>query len=144
MYTYEDCLTDCLAHVKQYNTARKNKQWDYWEFQEIRDNLAESLVFFGPLFADLRADAELAEVKRKQLFEERKLFHREESKGQRITAAEVESKATRDIEAAYKEEIEAKRKYYQARNLVERIDQVLNGIASRLKPLDKYDKENQE
>lgn len=144
-YSYEDCLSECLSQVKKYHTARRSKQWDYWEFQEIRDDLSESLVYFGPVYADLRANAELAEVQRKQRFEERKLHHRSEAKGKKITASEIESLATTDIKTDMEKEVEAKREYYKARHLVERIDQVLNGIASRLKPLDKYDsKEDQE
>jgi hypothetical protein len=140
-YTYEDCLAQTLSQIKRYSTARRNRsEWDKWEFQDIRDELAEALVFFGPHYADLRAESEQREVDRKLKFEKRRLYWRSYYKGERGTASLAESKALEDCEDELNNEVEANRLYYQARELISRLDQVLNSIASRLK-LDKHDKE---
>lgn len=141
-YTYEECLEKTLTHIKRYNTARNNQnEWDKWEFQEIRDDLSESLVFFGPFYSDLRADAEQAEINRKMFYEERKKYWRDKLGGSRGSASLAESNAMIDCKEIYELEIKANREYYKARSLVERIDQVLNSIASRLKILEKHDRE---
>ena len=140
--TYQECMETCLVEIKKYHTARRNEvdKFDPWIFQDIRDELSEALVHFGPLYADLRADAEQAENDRKIHYETRKEFWKDHFEGKRGTASLAESKALQDCEDIMKSETEANRKYYQARTLVERIDQVLNGTASRLKLLEKHGK----
>lgn len=142
-YTYQECLDLCLKLVLRYGDARRNSQWDYWEFQDIRDDLAEALVYFDPIIAELRADAEQAEVDRKDEFAKRRLHWRREFEGKRGTASDAGDLANIDIKPFLDAEIEANKRYQKARGLKERIDQVLNGISSRLKPLDKYDSQNQ-
>jgi hypothetical protein len=130
-----------LTQVKRYRTAIKNEsEWDYWEFQNIRDELAEALLYFGPHYAKTRQDSELAEVERKALFAERRIHWKEHYKSVRGTASLAEDKATLDCKDIMAAEAKANHLYYQARSIVERVDQVLNGIASRLKPIEKYDK----
>jgi hypothetical protein len=143
-YTYDDCLAQCLKHVKSYHTARKSNQWDYWEFQDIRDELGEALVYFNPLFAELRAAAEQAEIDRKHYFAERRKYWRDEAKKNKEPLGAADDNATIDAKPFFDKEVLANKEYYRARGLYERIDQVLNGISSRLKPLDKYDSHNQE
>lgn len=141
-WTYEECMSHTLVWVKKYATARKEgDEYDKWFFQDVRDELSEALVFFGPHYADLRANAEQAEVDRKNKIEERKEYWRDHYKRQRGTASMVESKAIQDCKVKFDHEVEAKREYYRARIMIERVDQVLNSIASRLKLLEKYDKE---
>ncbi len=141
-YKYEDCLAQTLHQVKHYNTLRNNKDlWDKWEFQDIRDELSEALVYFGPFYADLRADAEQRDIDYKIYLEERKNHWRGVYGGVRGTASQVDSNALIDCKQHLKDKTEANRAYYQARALQDRIDQVLNSLASRLKILEKHDKE---
>lgn len=143
--TYEQCLHHALKWIKIYTSARKSNMWDYMIFQEIRDELSETLVSFGPVYAELRADAELAEDQRKVHYAKRIKFHKEDFGAmKRGSASYAETEALIDCESYYQRENDTKRQYYLARTLIERIDQVLNGIASRLKPLDKYDLQNKE
>lgn len=121
---------------------RNNRdEWDKWRFQDIRDELGEALVFFGPFLADIRTVAETAELERKKLEAESRAKWTLHYKSARGTAALVAGEVMKDCEEVYRAEIRANNAYYKARELRERVDQVLNGIASRLKILEKYDKE---
>lgn len=141
-YTYEDCLEQTLKYIKEYNTMRNNRdEWDKWRFQDIRDELGEALVFFGPFLADIRTAAETAELERKEIEAISRGKWTRHYKSARGTAALVAEEVMKECKNASLAEIKANNAYYKARELRERVDQVLNGIASRLKILEKYDKE---
>lgn len=138
-YTYEDCLLDIMTQVKRYVTYRQRKLDDFWELQSIRDNMSEALLFFGPFYADIRANAEQAEMDRKMAYNERKMHWKEQYKVDgkipRGSADPIETHVLEDIKEHYQREVDRNREYYKARVLMERADQELNSISSRLKAL---------
>jgi hypothetical protein len=138
-YTYDECLREIMTQVKRYVTYRQQKLDDFWELQSIRDIMSESLLFFGPFYADLRANAEQAEMERKLAYNDRKTYWKEQFKVDgkipRGSADAIESNVMDDIKDYYQKEVDTNREYYKARVLMERADQELNSISSRLKAL---------
>jgi hypothetical protein len=125
-----------MTAIKRYNTARLNRDyWDYWLFQEIRDQLDESMIYFSPIYAEIRANAEQAEIDRKMYYEERSLYWRDNLGGERGSAGKAESKAFVDCKDLYLKESQAKKEYYKARALVEQVNQLSNSISGRTKGL---------
>lgn len=138
--TYEECLTTCEEAVRRYSEMRdSDEEWASLDIQDIRDELGEALVFFGPTLALLRNEMDQAEADRKVYYEKRKLHWKEHFKGERGTASLVESNALIDSKEVIDREIICKDHYHKARILVDRIDQFLNGVASRIKLNEKYD-----
>lgn len=133
-YTYERCLEEIHAQIKRYKTARRMMSEDINEYQDIRDMLTEALFFFGITYADIRYNAEAAEMKRKLFYIERKVYWKEQHP-ERGLADLIESKTLADSKTVEEEELQAKKQYYKARILMERADQELNSISSKIKIL---------
>lgn len=138
--TYDQCLNQCMVQIKLYHTARRSNKWSYWTFQNIRDELAEILVSFAPHAAELRMKSEEAEYQRKVYYEKQKKHYLDNPpNGGKISISSAENLAMIDLKNHYMRETAARYEWQKARTLMERVDQVINGIATRLKPLDKYD-----
>lgn len=134
-YDYEQCLKEIQIQVKRYQTFRRQQSENRSELQDIRDHMSESLLLFGPYYAEIRSNAEASEVDRKLAYEEKKSFYRNKYERKRGTADDVESDTMRDMREYYDNELAANKLYYKCRILVERADQELNSISSRLKLL---------
>lgn len=138
--TYEECKRICYRYIKQYSKLRDEyEHLDPEKVQDIRDNLSEALIYFGEEAARLRAEAEDAELEKKRYLAERKEYWREQFDGKRGTASLAESNALQDAMDVSKAEIQANKEYYEAKHLIERVDQLINSIASRMKIISKHD-----
>lgn len=109
------------------------------EIQELRDSLSEALFYFGPVQAQLRANAERAEAEYKSCLKEKTLYWKEKFSSKRGTADMVEAKAVIECKELQDELIAANEDYYLSRSLVDRVDQLLNSISSRIKLVTKHD-----
>jgi hypothetical protein len=107
------------------------------DVQELRDDLSEALFWFGPIQAQLRADAERAEAIYKSCIEEKSLYWKEKYSGARGTADMVKSKAVLDCRELQDKLISANEQYYLSKSLLERTDQILNSLSSRIKIVNK-------
>lgn len=138
---YNNAVADIYEQLEIYRNLRENDEWNLLLFQDVRDELSEALLYYGPLFAEIRAEAEMAENNRRLCLEENKLFWREKLSEERGSVSLAESKALLDCEDSMIEENKKKELYYKAKELMERTDQVLNAISSRIKYLLKYEQE---
>ena len=75
-YNYDECMQIVLVNVKRYRTLREKDPDNKKDLQSIRDTLSEALLFFGPVYAELRIAAANAELNRKLKMNERKKFWR--------------------------------------------------------------------
>jgi cell division FtsZ-interacting protein ZapD len=140
--TYDQCLKEIDIQVKRYKTFRRNNNEDKKELQDLRDNIAEALLDFGPYYAQIRSNAEACEVDRKLAYGELKQYAKKKHTGEdgkviRGTADEIEADTLTSLRPYYDKELEANKLYYKCRVLMERVDQELNSISSRLKLLQK-------
>ena len=126
-------LRELTESIGLYNENRNS--FDKKELQDVRDKVSLSLFYLSDFYSATRAESEAAEFNKKMC-----LAQTEESLRGKIN--EVSNKAmTREqiinesrILCKDEEEklIEANRKYYKIRMIVETASQILNSIASRI------------
>ena len=109
------------------------------EIQELRDSLSEALFYFGPVQAQLRANAERAEAEYKSCLKEKTLYWKEKFSSKRGTADMVEAQAVLECKELQDDLISANEDFYLAKSLLERSDQILNSVSSRLKLVTKHE-----
>ncbi len=140
MYSYKWISNILLTNIKLYKQTRKVNPWDYATFKNISDELSESLACFGPVAASLRAKSEVAKAEREKYYEERRIFWHDTLGEKRGNATIITAKATIDSHEMKLKEIEANKAWYEAKEILERVDQYLNSISRRLKE-SKYDQD---
>jgi len=134
---YKDSLVNITGLIGSYKEVREIGDVD--NIQELRDRLSEELFHFGEEFAQIRANAEKAESDYKMCIEKGMKKWRDEFAGTKVTAATIENHAKIDCETLLDELNERRKEYYLAKELIERTDQVLNSLSSRLKLILKND-----
>lgn len=137
LYTLAQFTKDCEDYMIKYKEYKEGANHNYHEFQEVRDGLSEAALSFSEEYATLRSNAERGELNRKFIYEQRRIYWRDELGPDRGNAALADSKAFLDCKRVYSLEVEANAAYYRARNLVESVNQLCNSIATRLKIVDK-------
>src|SRR5688572_21492947 len=141
--TYKQLEREITVQIKLYKLTRKTNPWDYETFKNISDELSECLVFFGPVAASLRTAAERAKAERELYMEERRLHWLSEWGNDRGNATKITAQATLDCREKKMAEIEANGNYYQAKEIIDRIDQELNSISRRFKEI-KHDSDQKQ
>jgi len=126
-------LKELTDSINQYNEKRNS--FDKRELQDVRDKVSLSLFYLSDFYSATRAESEAAEFNKKMC-----LAQTEESLRGKVN--EISNKAmTREqiinesrILCKDEEEklIEANRKYYKIRMIIETATQILNSIASRI------------
>lgn len=129
-------LKELTDSINMYNEKRNS--FDKRELQDVRDKVSLSLFYLSDFYSATRAESEAAEFNKKMC-----LAQTEESLRGRVN--EISQKAmTREqiinesrILCKDEEEklIEANRKYYKIRMIIETSTQILNSIASRINQL---------
>ena len=134
MFTHKEYFKEVKNIIKKYNKAVEKQ--DEWKIQESRDMLSQLYLFYGEsVHANLKAEADLKENKRKEAFSIARNKRREEfGKGK---SQQADAQAEVDVKPYYKKELKAKRAYYASRYLLEGINQVLNSMATRLHLMNK-------
>lgn len=126
-------LKELTESVSLYNDKRNS--FDKRELQDLRDRISLSLFYLSDFYSSCRAASEMAEFTKKLCLAEKE----ESLRG--VKVAETNKAMTREqiinearITCKDKEEelIEANRKYYKIRMIVETASQILHSIASRL------------
>lgn len=142
-YSIVEALDETHEFVKEYNRLRRaersGEHVDPMRYQDIRDQLSDALYYFGPTYADLKSDADRKKDDADRRYSERFVYWYEHYEGKRGTAELVKHKAKLDCEQALKEYNDAYRLATKARELLNRVDQVINGTASRLRFQIKHD-----
>lgn len=129
-------LKELTESVKLYTERRKS--FDKGELQDIRDRISLSLFYLSDFYSSARAESEAAEFEKKIC-----LAQTEESLRGTINDDTKKQKSREQIMnesrllCKDKEEklVEANRKYYKIRMIVETASQILNSIASRINQL---------
>lgn len=103
------------------------------DVQELRDRLSECLFHFGPIYAHIRSQAERADANYKTCLEEKKKYWKAKYGAARGTGVLVETDAYLDCKDMLDILNDRNEDFYLAKSLVERTDQILNSISSRLK-----------
>lgn len=137
MKTYKETLETLSVLVRKYPEVRRTGSPS--DIQSLRDEISEELFWFGPCYAETRAAAERAEADYKACIEEKRKYWRNKFAKERGTAAMVDAEAfldCRDLQAIL---INKNEDFYLAKSLIERVDQVLNSISSRLKLVIKHE-----
>ena len=129
-------LKELTDSINMYNEKRNS--FDKRELQDVRDKVSLSLFYLSDFYSATRAESEAAEFNKKMC-----LAQTEESLRGKVN--EISNKAmTREqiinesrILCKDEEEklIEANRKYYKIRMIIETATQILNSIASRINQL---------
>lgn len=143
--TYEQCFEECELSIQHYRLVKASDPWNYAEFQNIREVLSEALFYLHPHYADVRHHADQSEADRRVFVEQRSIHYRKQYREEPgMTAAMADSQAMVDAKPYFAVENDAKKEYYKVREMIYRVDQVLNSLASRIHMSQKdkyYDKE---
>lgn len=131
MKNYKETLETLSNLVKKYPEVRRTGSPA--DIQTLRDEISEELFWFGPCYAETRAAAERADANYKTCLEEKKKYWKAKYGGQRGTGVLVETDAYLDCKDLLDELNDRNEDFYLAKSLVERTDQILNSISSRLK-----------
>lgn len=137
-------MTEITLLLKRYERIVRDEKFqnievDPFEVQQLRDLLSINLYKLSSLEADYRMGADSAENTRKLCVTQAEEKYREEYKNKRGSASLAERKALIECQDSYRDEEAAKGQYYTIKNLVERVDQVINSISSRIKQAIKHD-----
>jgi hypothetical protein len=129
-------LKELTAAIEQYNEKRAS--FDKKELQEIRDRVSLSLFYLSDFYSSCRAEAEAAEFARKLCLaktEEELRGRISQETGKAMTREQIINEARISCAERDGELVEADRKYYKIRMIVETATQILNSIASRINQL---------
>lgn len=128
-----DILQELRLLLKKAKVARKKD--DINAIQDVRDELSEALLYFGMTVVDNRMAAEKAKHNKEYCILEKE----DEIINSLDGARGAVSKASREAQIHCKElaekEIAAYSEYHKAKMILDRSDQILNSISSRLKVL---------
>lgn len=128
--------------IKKYATLRRKERGgehvDLSQYQEIREQLGEALFHFGPTVAELKSEV-LRTKSDYDLCLAKSFVRLKESSGKESMEV-LRNKAKIECEKEMRDYVEAYELSSKARQVEERVDQVLNGIASRFRVHSKYDR----
>lgn len=133
--TYTEALTTLTKLILSYPQIRQTGSQD--EIQLLRDEISECLYHFGDTYALIRSESERAESRYKQCCEERKVYWRKKFNNKQAGLADME--AVLECNEALEIMHQKNEDFYRAKSLIERVDQVLNSISSRLKLNSKHE-----
>lgn len=134
---YNETLVNITNLVKSYKDIRENGTIN--DVQTLRDELSEQLFFFGAPFAEIRSAAERADSSYKTCLEESRRKWKNKFGQARGSVGLAENEAFIECEDLLEEVNNKNRDFYLAKSLLDRCDQVLNSISSRLKIIGKYE-----
>ena len=132
---YKQALKEITRLVKSYKALRQDGSTE--DIQELRDEISEQLFFFGPEYAEIRSRAEKAESDYKSCLETQKKYWKEKFGEKRGAVGLAENEAAISCNDAMDELNARNRDFYLAKSLMERSDQILNSLSSRLKIINK-------
>lgn len=131
MTDYTTCLKELTKLISSYPEIRKLGNME--EVQELRDRISEELFHFGDTYAHIRSAAERAESNYKNCLADKRAYWREKFGEKRGTATLVENEAYLSCKELQDELNDRNEDHYLAKSLLDRADQLLNSISSRLK-----------
>jgi len=123
--------------VKSYKPLREHGSQE--EIQTLRDEISEVLWYFGPKYAAIRAESERAKSNYESCVEQKKKYWKAKFGEKRGTAELAEINAKEDCEAFLDILNSRNEDFYAARSLIDRTDQILNSVSSRLKLVIKHE-----
>lgn len=134
---YKETLKELTELVSSYRTIRTGGSPE--QIQELRDRLSEELFHFGPTYAEIRAASEKAESDYKSCLDEKNKHWKQKFGNKHGTAGLAENEARIECQSL-QEALDAKnRDKYLASSLIDRTDQVLHSLSSRIKILSKHE-----
>lgn len=140
-----EVIEETHSKIKEYQSIRMREKRGEpvrpIEVQEIRDDLSTALAFFIHTYADLKHESDRLQSKLKIHFAERYTYwidHYKET-GVKKTAEYVKQKAQLDCKELMEQSDAAYAMATKAKGILDRTDQIINGIASRLKFHIKHD-----
>lgn len=102
------------------------------EMQNIRDDLAWEMFHFGEIYSQIKSDYELADDKYKTCLNQEYLSLKEGKSRTEMTGEIAERRSFVNC-GEIRDVMQAKRELYnRARTILERVDQIMNSIASRI------------
>lgn len=129
--TYTEALGTLTKLVLSYPQIRQTGSQE--EVQLLRDEISECLFHFGDTYAHIRSAAERAESNYKNCLADKRAYWREKFGEKRGTATLVENEAYLSCKELQDELNDRNEDHYLAKSLLDRADQLLNSISSRLK-----------
>lgn len=127
--TYQEALTSLTRLILSYPQIRQTGSQE--EIQTLRDEISEALYHFGDTYALIRSESERAESSYKMCVESQKVIWRKKFNNKNVGLADME--ATLECDEALEIMHMRNEDFYRAQSLIQRTDQILNSISSRLK-----------
>lgn len=134
---YNETLVNITNLVKSYKSIRETGS--ILEIQELRDSISEQLFFFGEIYANIRSNAEKADSDYKTCLEEKRRHWKQKLGKERGAAGLAENEAFIECEELMDELNNRNRDFYLAKSLIERSEQILNSLSSRIKIVGKHE-----
>ncbi len=129
--TYTEALSTLTKLVLSYPQIRQTGSQE--EVQLLRDEISEALYHFGDTYAYIRSAAERAESNLKNCLNENRKRIKSELGDKKGTVAAVDLEANLSCKELQDELLDRNEDHYLARSLLDRSEQILNAISSRLK-----------
>jgi len=123
-------ITELVSH---YDDNKDNL--DIMGLTKLREALAIALLQSAEFYSDLRSGAEAADYNRKQQFAslvESRRGSVDEASGKNYTATQLENLARIDNKVNEDAHVEANKRYYRIRLIIDSVNQILNSISSRI------------
>lgn len=102
------------------------------EMQNIRDELAWEMFHFGEIYSQIKSDYELADDNYKTCLNQEYLSLKEGRSRTEISGEVAERKSFVNCQESRKTMQDKRELYNRARTILERVDQIMNSIASRI------------
>jgi hypothetical protein len=133
--TYSEALATLTRLIISYPEIRKTGSLT--ELQTLRDEISECLFHFGEMYAHIRSAAERGESQYKTCCDERKKHWRQKFGDRKAGLADLEAvlECKNDLSTMH----DKNEDYYLAQSLINRTDQVLHAISSRIKIIGKHE-----
>lgn len=131
MTDYNTCLQEITKLITSYPEIRRIGHPE--EVQELRDRLSEELFHFGSTYAHIRSEAERAESRYKGCLADKTNQFKDQYGNKHGTGSRAEAEALLECEELLEELNNRREDFYLAKELIDRCDQVINSISSRLK-----------
>jgi hypothetical protein len=119
--------------IDRYNA--KKETYDPDDLVSMREDISHQLFLMSDFYSDIRHGHEAADYRRKRCIaevEERLRGSKSEKTGRNIAREELSNTARLECAEAENDWLEAGRKYYKVKIMVDAVNQILNAISSRI------------